>query len=237
MASPASAFGFSWGTKVDMIDSVQQQSKMTHLPTNIVSIHRRSILFSQSSEFGAISSSDAPPRLNPALIEEARARLPWETEKDDDDDAMAEEISSGQRWYETRKILTKLWVLPTDLLSWEDSATAANNGEDKLLSSVPQLIRLPPIKIKASAKTVLSTLNLPPALLRREPLLLTVSPDLLSRGFDDVILAQAKKMECDVDIDVVSLECTIESIKKGACEACKDTPGLLLEAATKLKEL
>ncbi|KAL7528924.1 hypothetical protein ACHAWF_002768 [Thalassiosira exigua] len=237
-AAPPTAVAFGFG---GVGAGVPRRRRLPSRPQRIAKILLGgSDLSSQSSEFGAISASSAPPRLSPTLIEEALARLPWEEEEDDDadDEAAAEDVASGKRWYKTREMLTKLWILPRDMSngSWEAYAAAADAGEDKMLSSVPQLLRLPTIKVKASAKTALGVLDLPPALLRREPLLLTVPPDLLSRGFDDVILAQAASLECGIESDVFRVECTIESIKKAACEACRDTPGLLLEAATKPTE-
>lgn len=185
-------------------------------------------LFSISSEFGAVSASSSHPRLDPLLIEAARVRLPWEEKRENDNNEVAclsEEISSGQQWYQTRQVLTTLWVLPRDMSngSWEAYAIAANNGEDRLLSCVPQLLRLPPDDIERSAKTVLSVLKLPPALLRREPLLLTVPSDLLVKGFEQLLSDERED---------VTLEGIDEEIRLNVLEACKDTSGLLLEAAT-----
>ncbi len=191
-------------------------------------ISQNSALFSISSEFGAVSASSSPPRLDPLLIDAARVRLPWEEKREGDNNEVAylsEDISSGQQWYQTRQVLTRLWVLPRDMSngSWEAYAEAANNGEDRMLSCVPQLLRLPPDDIERSAKTVLSILKLPPALLRREPLLLTVPSDLLLKGFEQLLSDERED---------VTREGTDEEIRLNVLEACKDTSGLLLEAAT-----
>lgn len=198
-----------------------------------------SSLFAVSSEFGAVSASSSPPRLDPFLIEAARERLPWEEIIENDSNEVAclseEMISSGQQWFQTRQLLTRLWVLPRDMSngSWEAYTKAANNGEDRMLSCVPQLLRLPPEDIERSAKTVLSELKLPPALLRREPLLLTVPSDLLVRGFEkllcgerEIIISEGKDTRC------VTQEGSDEETQLNVLEACKETPGLLLEAAT-----
>ena len=203
-ALPAAAFG---------VPSCQRQ--ITRL--------QNSVLFSVSSEFGAVSASSSPPRLD-LLIEAARVLLPWEDKVGNDNNevvCLSEEISSGKQWYQTRQLLTRLWVLPRDMSngSWESYAIAANNGEDRMLSCVPQLLRLPPDDIEKSAKTVLSILKLPPALLRREPLLLTVPPGLLVKGFE--------KLLCDATLEDID-----EATRLNVLEACKDTPGLLIEAAT-----
>jgi len=165
------------------------------------------------------------------LVEAALTRLPWEIENGGDEEALAEEISSEERWYNTRKILSRLWVLPRDIL--KDNGTAASKGEDRMLSAVPQLLRLRSEDVESSAKTVLSVLRLPPALLRKEPLLLTIQPDRLVRGFDGLVLAETKKMIQDTDNE--RLEGIDEEIGSAVREACKDTPGLLLEAATQWK--
>ena len=192
-------------------------------------IIQNSALFSISSEFGAVSASSSPPRLDQVLIEAARVRLPWEENRESDNnevDFLSEEISSGQQWYQTRQLLTRLWVLPRDMSngSWEAYAIAASNGEDKMLSCVPQLLRLPPGDIERSAKTVLSVLKLPPALLRREPLLLTVPSDLLVKGFEKLLCGEREDVTREGIID--------GEIRLKVLEACKDTSGLLLEAAT-----
>ena len=126
------------------------------------------------------------------------------------------------------QVLTKLWVLPRDPSngSWEAYAIAADKGEDKMLSSVPQLLRLRTEDIEASAKTVLSVLRLPPALLRREPLLLTIPSDRLISGFDSLVNTEKSKGNDTID----------DKINEVIREACKDSPGLLLEAATKTKQ-
>lgn len=228
--SPASAFGRDVSCQRQHTQGDGLHRSITRqLPrnSNSATIGRSSNLFSTSSEPGAVSASRSAPRLNPTLIEAACTLLPWEMGNDgSNDEAMVEEIGTGQQWYETRQLLTKLWVLPRDMSngSFQAYAKAANDGEDKMLSSVPQLLRLAPDDIATSAKTVLRVLKLPPAMLRREPLLLTVQPDRLIRGFDCLLLAEAGDKK---------LESTDEKICEAVREACKDTPGLLLEAATK----
>lgn len=186
-------------------------------------------LFSTSSDRGALSASGSAPRLNPALIESALTILPWEIDNDSGSgggsESAAEEIGTGQRWLESRQILTKLWVLPRDMSNGaaEHYARAANDGEDRMLAGVPQLLRLAPGDIEASAKTVLSLLGLPPALLRREPLLLTVPSADIVRGFDRLHLAETGEKY---------FEGSAEKICEGVRELCRDTPGLLLGAAT-----
>jgi len=198
-------------------------------PRQRPTIKEDSAIFSVSSEFGAVSASNSPPRLDPLLIEEAQVRLPWEEQIENDNNEVAclsEEISCGQQWYQTRQLLTRLWVLPRDMSngSWEAYAVAANNGEDRMLSCVPQLLRLPSDDIERSAKPVLSLLKLPPALLRREPLLLTVPPELLVTGFEKLLSGERERGNTREGID--------EEARLNVLEACKDTPGLLLEAAT-----
>jgi len=216
----------------------RRRLEMMRLPRDAVTSGRSSnIKLFSSPEFGAISASNFPPRLNPTLIEAALAMLPWETVRIDNEEvAAAEEFGSGEQWYNTRKILTRLWVLPRDMSngSWEAYAAAANNGEDKMLSAVPQLLRLSPEDVESSAKFVLSVLRLPPALLRREPLLLTVPTDRLLGGFDRLVLIEKKKTNQDTK-DELSHDAD-ETIRSTVREACKDIPGLLLEAATRLEE-
>ena len=77
--------------------------------------------------------------------------------------------------------------------------------------------------MEASAKTVLKTLRLPPAILRKEPLLLTVSPDRLVSGFS----AETKKVENE------STDVKTDAAASVVREACKDMPSLLLETCTK----
>eukprot|EP00580_Thalassiosira_gravida_P010760 CAMPEP_0201644568 /NCGR_PEP_ID=MMETSP0493-20130528/30462_1 /ASSEMBLY_ACC=CAM_ASM_000838 /TAXON_ID=420259 /ORGANISM="Thalassiosira gravida, Strain GMp14c1" /LENGTH=132 /DNA_ID=CAMNT_0048119291 /DNA_START=349 /DNA_END=747 /DNA_ORIENTATION=- len=118
--------------------------------------------------------------------------------------------------------------------SWESYAIAANNGEDKMLSAVPQLLRLNPEDVEKSAKMVLDVLRLPPVLLRKEPLLLAMSPDRLIRGFESLLLAETrdmirkKKGRGEDRVEGGTDEVIIGVVR----EACKDTPGLLLEAAS-----
>lgn len=165
-----------------------------------------------NAEFGELSISQ-PPRLDDDLIRAARAPLPWESVYDRDDDSSC--WQNGQRWFETRASLTKLWVLPRDMSngSWENYAAAADEGERKILERVPQLLRLESSLVVESARTVLRQLKLPPALLRREPILLAMEPARLRGGYD-----RLKKTMVD------------ESKLR---EACRDTPGLLAETAAR----
>ena len=99
---------------------------------------------------------------------------------------------------------------------WENYADAAIRGEEKNLQQVAQLLRLESESIILPAKTVLNKLGLPPALLRKEPILLSMSPDRLRRGFESI-----RNMNSD-DIN-----------DKSPLEACRDTEGLLVKAVTK----
>ena len=199
---------------------------------------------SSLSEFGEIAASKNLPKLNSTLIEAALERLPWEVEEGDDDideydkdndDSCSSSTESactwenGQQWYETRQLLTTQWILPRDLLngSWESYGIAANRGEEKMLNAVPQLLRLNIDYVGAAANTVLSVLKLPPALVRREPILLTMKPDRLEGGFESLLLIEKSKKNMDDG-------CAYDSDDIQAVRAsCKDTPGMLLEAATK----
>ena len=208
---------------------------------------RRSLLlYSKSTtEFGELSASKIPPRLNPELVELAAKCLPWEVEdcvhKEGIGDKPGEHLS-GKRWYETRQLLTKLWILPRDMSngSWENYARAANNGEEKMLNNVPQLLRLHSREVAESAKTVLSVLKLPPAILRREPMLLTMKPERLVGGFNALLLIERNKISDRVN--AVGLEDTdgtghndgsspSTTATRAVRESCKDMPGLLLESA------
>lgn len=183
------------------------------------------------AEFGELSISEELPPLDPAWIGAARKPLSWEalsvtnTDVYDvvpsdniDDDPSSSLWQNGQRWFVTREALMDLWVLPRDMSngSWENYADAAIRGEEKVLQQVPQLLRLESESIILSAKTVLNELGLPPALLRKEPILLSMSPDRLRGGFESI-----RNMNSD-DIN-----------DKSALEACRDTEGLLVKAATK----
>lgn len=202
---------------------------------------------SSSSEFGEIAASKNLPKLNSTLIEAALERLPWEVEEGDDDideydkdndDSCSSSTESactwenGQQWYETRQLLTTQWILPRDLLngSWESYGIAANRGEEKMLNAVPQLLRLNIDYVGAAANTVLSVLKLPPALVRREPILLTMKPDRLEGGFESLLLIEKSKKNMDDGSDNDSDD--IQAVR----ESCKDTPGMLLEAATKWEQ-
>ncbi|MGK3741357.1 MAG: hypothetical protein ACI90V_008209 [Bacillariaceae sp.] len=202
---------------------------------------------SSSSEFGELAASKNLPQLNSTLIEAALERLPWEIE-DDNDDGIDEDDSNnnddnsysssttagtwenGQQWYETRQLLTNQWILPRDLTngSWESYGIAANKGEEKMLNAVPQLLRLNIDYVGAAAKTLLSVLKLPPALVRREPILLTMKPDRLEGGFESLLLIEKKNRDDGSDNDSDDI--------KAVRESCRDTSGMLLEAATKWEQ-
>ncbi|KAL7553051.1 hypothetical protein ACHAWF_016297 [Thalassiosira exigua] len=194
---------------------------------------RSSHIFSEPSEFGAISASNEPPRLSPTLVEAAFERLPWEIGENlsykDVPATAVDEISSGEHWMDTRKVLTRLWILPRDMSngSWEAYAAAANKGEDKMLARVPQLLRLDPDEVEASAKTVLSALKLPPAALRLEPSLLTIPSEYLVRGFNNLLLAKMSKDGRQVDVE----NRVDDEILLAVRNACKEIPRLLIDAS------
>jgi hypothetical protein len=214
-----------------------------------VSAKARTTCIKSSSEFGEIAASKNLPKLNSTLIEAALERLPWEVEEDDDDDDIDEYDNdnddscssstkstftweNGQQWYETRQLLTTQWILPRDLTngSWESYGIAANKGEEKMLNAVPQLLRLNIDYVGAAAKTILSVLKLPPALVRREPILLTMKPDRLEGGFESLLLIEKKKKNMDDGSD--NDRDDIQAVR----ESCRDTPGMLLGAATKWEQ-
>ena len=168
--------------------------------------------------FGELSISEEAPQLSAALIQSAQERLPWEQPLEDDSLNIENDIESwrsGKQWYSTRQRLMDMWVLPRDMSkgSWEAYAAAANRGEESILEKAPQLLRLPSDNIVDSTRMVLSVLKLPPALLRKEPLLLTMEPQRLQGGFERL---QTNDSYADAAM---------------AREACKNIPGLLLEAA------
>jgi len=150
-----------------------------------------------------------PQFFHPTMVDAAQQPLPWElvTSVPDQDN-----WQNGENWLETRQALMDMWVLPRDISngSWDNYAEAANRGEEKVLRQVPQLLRLEPKAILESARTVLNKLNLPPALLRSEPLLLAMAPERLCGGFQNLPGA-----------DTASVQ-----------EACREDHGLLVEAAT-----
>ena len=189
-----------------------------HAPYRAISTQQNALAF------GELSISEEAPQLSAPLIQSAQERLPWEEPLADDSINSDNDIvswRSGKQWYITRQRLMDVWVLPRDMSngSWEAYAAAANRGEESILQKSPQLLRLPSEQIIASAKTVLSVLKLPPALLRKEPLLLTMEPQRLQGGFEQL---QANDSYADAAM---------------AREACKNTPGLLLEAAQNWENL
>ena len=157
----------------------------------------------------AQSEIDRLPPLDAEWIKAAQKPFSWD---DDDDDDLYNDIDlvswqNGQRWFVTREKLMDMWVLPRDMSNgnWERYADAAIRGEEKVLRKVPQLLRLETDAVLESARTVLNDLRLPPALLRKEPILLAMSPNRLRGGF---------------------------RASGGNSEACRDTRGLLAEAAS-----
>jgi hypothetical protein len=97
-----------------------------------------------------------------------------------------------------------------------------------MLNAVPQLLRLNIDYVGAAAKTLLSVLKLPPALVRREPILLTMKPDRLEGGFESLLLIEKKNRDDGSDNDSDDI--------KAVRESCRDTSGMLLEAATKWEQ-
>eukprot|EP00957_Ditylum_brightwellii_P161658 12307871-Ditylum_brightwellii.AAC.1 len=67
-------------------------------------------------------------------------------------------------------------------------ANAASKAELKMLSNVPQLLRLDSDEVVNSAKTILGTGlisgGLPPALIRSEPILLTFPSEYIEGGIE-----------------------------------------------------
>ena len=177
----------------------------------------------QAKEFGELSISHPPERLDPQLIKAAEELLPWEQQQQQQpvDDRVLSSSSSwqgGEHWFVTRKFLVDMWVLPRDMSNgaWEEYAIAATKGEQKILQQVPQLLRLDSSRVVESAKTVLKDpLHLPPALLRKEPILLAMEPTRLKGAWKNLLKETPQQ-------DVKSL-----------MERCKETPQLLVEAATK----
>lgn len=161
------------------------------------------------------SESEQLPPLDPGWIKAALQPFSWDDDAvvpNDDDDTW----QNGQRWFVTREALMDLWVLPRDMSkgSWDNYADAAIKKEEKVLNAAPQLLRLETALVLESAQTVLNDLKLPPALLRREPILLTMDPDRLRGGFARIVAEKS-------------------SDESTPAEACRDTHGLLVEAATK----
>lgn len=154
------------------------------------------------AEFGELSVPDTP-QFEDALIEQARARLDWETGEPSD-----EGWESGELWSDTRAKLIQKWILPRDMSNGADAryASAASKQEIKMLAEVPQLMRLDTV---LDSVQVLLHAGLPPALLRTEPELLAFPPKMLQDGID--LLTEK------------------HGSKKEAVIVCRDTPGLLVE--------
>jgi len=165
------------------------------------------VLNAEKTEFGEITED--LPELDKSWVVAAQQSLSWEKRSNNDDTSA---WSNGQYWYFTRTSLRELWILPQDMSkgSWDNYAEAASKGEEKVLQQVPQLFRLQPTTVIDSAKTVLNNLQLPPALLRKEPILLAMDSERLIGGFD-----------------------TIRKVLNDPIEACRDTPNLLAKACMK----
>ena len=186
---------------------------------------------------GDLTTPPEPPPLDPALIQAASAKLPWEMllEKEQEpilnlsrdveaelsasvsmnthnDDTTFADVSwqDGSQWATARKRLVDMWVLPRDMSNGADQqyAMAACKSEMKMLETVPQLLRLE--TVVAAAERVLA-LGLPPALLRREPQLLSYPASYIEGGLDFLITMMM-------------------STKEMVVPACRDTPGLLIGA-------
>lgn len=165
------------------------------------------------AELGELSVSEPQP-IDPELIQSATNPLPWEVAADTIDTAW----HSGSTWYQTRVKLVNLWVLPRDMSNgaWEAYSVAASKGEARVLNKAPQLLRLPTDQVVASARTVLNDLGLPPAVLRNEPILLTIPSERLLQAFAQLMEEQDKPRE------------ELRTI-------CQDNPDLLIATASTLK--
>mmetsp|Transcript_37858 Transcript_37858/g.42665 ORF Transcript_37858/g.42665 Transcript_37858/m.42665 type:complete len:283 (-) Transcript_37858:76-924(-) len=165
-----------------------------------------------------------PPLLDSDVIQAAQHPFSWDDDSDSDN-GVTDDIScwhNGQRWLVTREALVKLWILPEDVLGYYDDATI--KVENKMLAQVPQLLRFEPEMVVTSATTVLHDLRLPPALLRKEPLLLVMDSERLRGGFETI----RSRMTSTT---------TSTSTASTPLEACRETPGLLVAAATKWTKL
>ena len=188
--------------------------------------HSERVIALFAGERGELTVSEPTP-IDTSLVDAAMEGLPWEADGINGG-SNKEQWDRGQYWHATRIKLTNLWVLPRDMSngSWDVYAVAANAGEQKVLQRAPQLLRLATEDVVDSARTVLSIFSLPPALLRKEPELLTLDSESLRRGFDSlqkVAALQRHKVVTDSTSDSVS----IETLR----ELCRDTPGLLYKAA------
>ena len=171
------------------------------------------------SELGELSVSE-PPLLEPAWIEAAKTILPWE----EPDNILPFDVwEQGQVWKYTRIKLVNLWVLPRDMSNgaWNSYAVAASKGEKRLIEQAPQLLRIPTDDVVSSARTILTEFQLPPALLRREPILLTIGSKRLQEGFKVLQYPNGK------DGEMIP-----ESI---LLEKCRDIEGFLADAAIQWK--
>jgi hypothetical protein len=151
---------------------------------------------SLNAVFGDLAAPNSP-LLDVSLIDAARVRLSWEKASmlpcDDDDETMTG-WESGEWWEQTRLRLVELWVLPRDMSNGADDrySKAAERWEMKLIEAVPQLLRLPPSEVVASAKAVLKE-RLPPALLRNEPVLLSYPASHIEGGFANLLKSMPSK--------------------------------------------
>lgn len=156
------------------------------------SYHRDSL----NAAFGDLAAPNSP-QLDGSLIESARVRLSWENEEGtscDNDDEPATGWESGELWEQTRLRLVELWVLPRDMSNGADDrySKAAERWEMKLIDAVPQLLRLQPSEVIASAKAVLSE-RLPAALLRNEPVLLSYPASHIEGGLGHLLESMPTK--------------------------------------------
>lgn len=146
--------------------------------------------------FAELGELAAPrlPRWDADLVEAARKPLSWETcetfnsslstadsssSSEATNSMRTRDWESGEIWLKTRLTLVNLWILPRDMSNGadEDYAMAAEQKELKVLQAVPQLLRLDDVMVIATAKMLLNQAGLAPAVLRREPRLLTYPPD------------------------------------------------------------
>jgi hypothetical protein len=158
-----------------------------------------------SAELGELSSPKMPP-FDPALIENAQQKLLWEKEVTPSDVPW----QSGQLWLTTREMLVSMWILPRDLSNGADSryAAAATKTELKILNVIPQLLRLEPAEVIASAKLLAACF--PAGFLRSEPAFLAYPAPILQASIDSLL----NKLKS----------------KNAVMLACREDPSLLLTA-------
>jgi hypothetical protein len=158
-----------------------------------------------SAELGELSSPEMPP-FDPTLIEDAQQKLLWENEITPSDVPW----QSGQLWITTREMLVSMWILPRDMSNGADGryAAAATKTELKILNVVPQLLRLEPAEVIASAKVLAACF--PAGFLRSEPAFLAYPASTLQASIDSLL----KKLQS----------------KNAVMLACREDPSLLLTA-------